>query len=68
MLVDLLRALESEACVEPVSDSGGSGALAYVDERRSVEELSGIEDVINLLVLQQSVGVPGTIVEDDDEE
>ena len=57
MLVDLLLPFEAIARVEPVSYPCSAGTLAYVYQRRTLEEFLGVEDVIDLFVLEETVGV-----------
>src|SRR5579864_3394681 len=55
VLVDLLIPRQAEGGVDPVGDAGPPGAVVDGDPNRPVQDAGGVEDVVDLLVLQQAV-------------
>src|SRR6266480_3285583 len=51
------RALQAQRRVDPVGDAGQPGPVVDGDAERPVENARRVEDVVDLLVLEQAVGV-----------
>ena len=57
VLADLERSPPPHPGVDPVGDSGQAGPVVDGDSERPVEDAGGVEDVVDLFILQQAVGV-----------